>query len=79
MVPFVSQIIVIFLSFSTLRLREACARARNAPKIRRCMSVIIKTRSSASLPGEIHQAEEDMSNASVAVDALAAEVRLVVR
>uniref|UniRef100_A0A8R1HS30 SMP-LTD domain-containing protein n=1 Tax=Caenorhabditis japonica TaxID=281687 RepID=A0A8R1HS30_CAEJA len=54
-------------------LREACARARNSPKVRRCMSVIVKTSSSASLPGEIRTNEEEMANASVAIEALAAE------
>ncbi|CAI2345843.1 unnamed protein product [Caenorhabditis sp. 36 PRJEB53466] len=54
-------------------LREACARARNSPKTRRCMSMIIKSRSSASLPGEIRPAEEDATNTSVAVEALVAE------
>nr|pir hypothetical protein F55C12.5 - Caenorhabditis elegans [Caenorhabditis elegans] len=54
-------------------LREACARARNSPKVRRCMSVIVKTCSSASLPEEIFRGEDDATNTSVAVDALAAE------
>ncbi|EFO91423.1 hypothetical protein CRE_12001 [Caenorhabditis remanei] len=54
-------------------LREACARARNSPKVRRCMSVIVKTCSSASLPEEICRGEDDTNNTSVAVDALTAE------
>ncbi|CAL2032286.1 unnamed protein product [Caenorhabditis brenneri] len=54
-------------------LREACARARNSPKVRRCMSVIVKTCSSASLPDEICRGGDDDQNTSVAVDALAAE------
>lgn len=38
------------------------------------MSVIVKTCSSASLPEEIFRGEDDATNTSVAVDALAAEV-----
>ncbi|ULU06754.1 hypothetical protein L3Y34_018510 [Caenorhabditis briggsae] len=54
-------------------LREACARARNSPQVRRCMSVIVKTCSSASLPEEIFNGEDGATNTSVAVDALTAE------
>ncbi|CAB3403823.1 unnamed protein product [Caenorhabditis bovis] len=54
-------------------LREACARARSSTHMQRCTSLVVKSKSSASLPEELKVGLHDDDRPSVALDALSAD------